>query len=313
MLILEGHRGKVHTLAFSADGRTLASVAGRSSVIWLWDLESHQRRGELRGHTHRVVSLAFAPHDADGQTLASADSAGNVWLWDAADATEREQVLTLPVGGPSQPVRIAFSPNGSILAGTSGNNQRVPGRYWFTLSWGVILWRADKGRVEQGPSGHTEPVSCLAFAPVGKTLATGSFDRSVKLWDFPGKAERFTLDHAAKVHFLAFTPDGSTLASASPTGLVKLWDLATGRKRTTLQGQGKFLHAVCYSPDGRALATASGDGTVRLWDVATGQVRSALDFRIGEAHAVAFAPDGMRAAVGGEGQIIIWDIDDWDG
>src|SRR5262249_8993121 len=112
MLLLEGHKGTVHTLAFSPDGQTLASVAGHANVIWLWDL-ARGRPSTGGEHARRVVALAFAP---DGGTLACADSAGNVTLWDLTSRKERS------LGGVTQalylPCRLAYSPDGRLLAAT---------------------------------------------------------------------------------------------------------------------------------------------------------------------------------------------------
>src|SRR5438552_13503441 len=85
MLLLEGHGGKVHTLAFSPDGKTLASVAGHANAIWLWDLARGQPTAHAK-HDRRVVALAFSPDDG---TLACADILGNVTLWDLAMGKEQ--------------------------------------------------------------------------------------------------------------------------------------------------------------------------------------------------------------------------------
>jgi WD40 repeat protein len=298
MLILRGHKGKVHALAFSHDGRTLASVAGRSSVIWLWDLADGAVRGELRGHGYRVVSLAVSSTpEAD---LASVDSVGHVRVWDTGRRqsrgleTRREEWQATH----DWPVRVAFSTDGRKLAGAG-------------VSGGVAVWDLTRRPYSPSRTIRCHGPFCLAFAPGGGSLAVGSRQRTVEFFSLAGKAERFTLTHGGRVHHLAFSPDGRTLASASPDGLVKVWDAATGQKRTTLKGQGKILHAVCYAPDGRSLATAAGDGIVRFWDVDSGKMRRAFDWGVGAVHSVAFAADGQRAAAGGEGEIVVWDVDDW--
>ncbi len=319
MLLLEGHVGKVHALAFSADGLTLAAVSGRSTVIWLWELEKAKPSGTLRSHQGRVVSLAFAPTDAEA--LASADSTGHVKVWDVArpHAGPSANLEALSAVGKA-PCQVCFAPGGDLLA----CNRPRAGASLHEVS----LWQLGAGRGRQLATRHQGEVSCLAFSPDGRTLATGSFDRTVRLHDttapapaaharplYLGRvsppADGFVLLQGPKVHYLAFSPDGQSLASASPTGLIKLWDATTGHTRGTLKGQSPSLHAIAYSPDSRALASASGDGTVRIWDLATGRTRDAFDWGVGAVHAVAFAPDGMRAAAGGDGKIVIWDMDDW--
>jgi WD40 repeat protein len=296
MLILEGHRGKVHSLAFAPDGRTLASAAGRSRAVQLWDLEAGKVRTELGGHTHRVVALACAAHPKP--VLASGDSSGRIKLRRPDDgkpaARDIEQAHVPWVGD----LRLAFTPDGETLA--------LCGRPVGVAVWAP--WGERRGRWHDTGQGY---VSCLAFSPDGRTLATGSHDWSVKLWALPGIKPAGGLCHGRTVHHLTFSPDGRTLASAGMNGLVKLWDAETGRKRTTLKGQSRELHGICYSPDGRTLATAAGDGAVRFWDVETGKCRRAFDWGVGACHSVAFAPDGLRAAAAGEGRIVVWDIDDW--
>src|SRR5262249_4413685 len=274
-----------------------ASVAGHANVIWLWDL-AHGRPSTRAEHARRVVALAFAP---DGDTLACADSLGNVTLWDLA--SRKERTLGGVTQAPSLPCRLPYSPAGRLLAARGVPSDwvsRTP-PYW---RGGVTLW-------EKWDSSIPRLLSCgdfvhaLAFSPDSRFVIAASRDRHVWLWDLEQSEGNARLNHGRKTHLVAYAPNGHTIASASVDGLVKAWDAQSRRMKTTLKGQSKFLHAIAYSPDGRTLATASGDGRVRFWDVDSGRSLRAFDWGVGAVHSVAFAPDGMRAAAGGERDIII--------
>jgi WD40 repeat protein len=312
MLFLDLPRAQpVHTLAFSPDGQTLASVFGKECEIQLWGLDERRVTYTLRGHEKRVVAAAFAP---SGELFASATFAGSVWVW-----SRRPSGAWHVAGAPHwdrdpprhAPGQLAFSPDSARLATTE--YPAPTGRRW-QYEAAVSLLDLVRGKVQVLNAKHTAEVSCLAFSPDGQTLATGSFDRTVRLRPLPEGPPR-VLDQAQKVHYLAFSPDGATLASGSPNGMVRLWDATTGDRRATFHHAPAPLHALCYSPDGRTVATAGGreQGTVRFWDVATASCLAAMDWEVGELHAVAFAPDGMRAAAGGVGRIVVWDIDTWGG
>jgi WD40 repeat protein len=157
-------------------------------------------------------------------------------------------------------------------------------------------------------------VYCLAFSPDGATLATGSLDRTVKLWDIPAGRERAVLsDDSGAILSLAFSPDGRTIAwsRADPAAAVALWDVKPARLRMTIRGHAARVQAIAFSPDGRTLASAGGDDLVKLWDTAGGRERAALKGHKGSILALAFSPDGRTLASGSgaaDRSIILWDI-----
>ncbi|MET8685193.1 hypothetical protein ABZV77_13340 [Streptomyces sp. NPDC004732] len=157
-------------------------------------------------------------------------------------------------------------------------------------------------------TGHTDTVESTAFAPDGKTLATASFDHSVKLWDVRSHRLLATLTgHTDAVNGVAFSPDGNTLATSSNDRSVKLWDARSHRLLATLTGHTDMVEAVAFAPDSRTLASASSDRTVRLWDVRTQRERAVLTGPKDAVYRVAFSPDGRTLAGAGR-TTRLWDV-----
>ncbi|MFJ5974483.1 trypsin-like peptidase domain-containing protein [Streptomyces sp. NPDC093060] len=160
-------------------------------------------------------------------------------------------------------------------------------------------------------TGHVGTVDSLVFSPDGRTLATASSDRAVRLWDTAtGKAIGAPLTgHTDAVESVAFSPDGRSLATASDDRTVRVWDVATRETHVIEFGHTDTVASVAVRPDGRSLATASSDGTVRLWDVITGKAVGALVGHIGAVVSVAFSPDGHTlASAGSDGTVRLWDV-----
>ena len=125
-----------------------------------------------------------------------------------------------------------------------------------------------------------------------QTVASGSGDETVKLWDAATGARRSTLKgHSDSVKAVAFSPDEQTVASGSGYNTVRLWDAATGALRSTLEGHSRWVNAVAFSPDGQTVASGSTDDTVKLWDVARGALLDTVRAD-GHINALSFSPDG---------------------
>jgi RNA polymerase sigma factor (sigma-70 family) len=336
------HEGIVTSVAFSPDGKLLAS-AGEDATVRLWSRATEREVHRLVGHRGWVYGVAFAP---GGDLLASCGEDRSLRLWSTATG---QQVR--PFQGHQGPVHcVAFSADGKMLVSAGGDRT-------------IRLWDVATGREVRRLTGHRDRVGCVAFSPDGRALLSGSKDGTVRLWNpATGQESRQFARFEHEVSWVAFAPDGKRVAAEEPFRL-HLWDVATGERRgelgvksvsssfdkfafapdgkTLVQVTRKLsnrlpeidvvtvslfdvatgneireigrhaapLWAVAFSPDGKLLATGGQETTLRLWEVATGQEVSPRDAHPTWVRSVAFSPDGKTLASGSRDRTVrLWDL-----
>jgi predicted NACHT family NTPase len=177
----------------------------------------------------------------------------------------------------------------------------------FTLAKTLIGHSQKQTLFTNGKDGF---VPSVALSPDGRTLASGSLDKTIKIWNMSTGQEIRTLNgHSIAVFSVAFSPDGRTLASGSGDKTIKIWNMATGQEILTLNGHSELVLSVAFSPDGRTLASGSWDKTIKIWNILTGQEIRTLNVHSDSVHSVAFSPDGRTLASGsGDKTIKIWNM-----
>ncbi len=153
-------------------------------------------------------------------------------------------------------------------------------------------------------------MTSVAYSPDGKSLASSSWDETIKIWDVVSRKKLASLQgHSHWVTSVAYSPDGKSLASSSYDKTIKIWDVVSGKELASLQGHSHWVTSVAYSPDGKSLASCSEDKTIKIWDIGSRKELASFQGNFESVTSVAYSPDGKSLAISSNNKTIkIWDI-----
>lgn len=276
---IKGHRGELNDVAYSPDGKLIASGA-TDGTVRIWSRESASELRKMQGDDESVLCVAFSP---TGRQLAAGGMGGRVKIWDTATGKELRDIEA-----HSDYVRdVAFSPDGRYLA-TGGDDTLV--RTFDARTW----------RPVHTFEGHTDYVRGVAFSLDGRYVASAGWDSTINIWDMKSGFIFRDLDPEGSAISIAFSPGGKYLAAGTAED-AKVWDTSTWQPIHKFTAHSEWVWSVAFSPDGKRLATGGEDNMIRVWDLKTGETLRELTGHRGAVTGLAFSPEGFQLASSSKG------------
>jgi WD40 repeat protein len=311
------HRKAVYTVAYSPDGKQIASGSA-DKTIKIWDAETGGLIRTLSGHEGAVRSIAYS---SNGAAIVSGSEDQTIRLW----YTDNEwPILTLSVEHEEDPV--SFSGSKYIYRYTTklGSVESVaisPDDRFIISGSGAILAADDRypappqPRINSGNNKY-DIGSYIESQPRFSYIVSGY--EGVRLWDSGNGRQlgRTVFDHEYGVNVVAFSPDGSRFLSGSTDETIKIWDPTKASDNNfwqlpvTLSGHTDAVLCAVFSPDGNLIVSGSADKSLRTWDTQTGKGLKTITRHKGSVLSVALSPDGKRLASASKDKtIIVWDME----
>ncbi|MEL7423457.1 MAG: TIR domain-containing protein [Bacteroidota bacterium] len=291
--ILRGHEDAINRIAWSPDGRFLASPAD-DQTIRIWGIASGECLVTLLGHTNRVMAVTWSP---DGKRLASCSLDRSIRIWDTGTW---EILHTLPEHDLAY--QVVWSPDGLKLASCHETLDETI-RVWDTETWELL----------NVLKGHDHSIIHVTWSVDGKRLASSSMDKTIRVWDAESWVLIDTLtEHTHYVNYSAWSPDGQRLVSSSDDKTIRIWHTETWNLLDIIEGHESGVTGVTFSRDGWFLASTSDDDTVRLWRTDSWDTLANINLASDSAfRSVSFHPTLPYLAVTGQEDrvLFIWELD----
>jgi WD40 repeat protein/energy-coupling factor transporter ATP-binding protein EcfA2 len=302
---LQGHRGAVLSASFAPDGKLVS--AGKDELVRLWNLkEKSTQQVELTGLKDDVNAIAFSPN---GKTIAGAGDEGIMRLWDSSGKELKvwKEAIQRRPGSQNNVQDIAFSPDGKFIV-AGGLNAPIA-RVW-NLEGSVTEPQAKlKGKEKQET--HQEQISSVAVSPNSQLIATGSYDKTMRIWKPKspnGELVAVTPEQENAISRVVFTADGQRIVTADWDGNVAMWDLAGKQISKWKKVHQTQIRGLGITRDGSQIVTADMSGNVKILDSSGKAQPEFFSYQSGT-NELAISPDGSLIATGGmDGTVRLWDF-----